>query len=193
MCPNFVQIFLRLTELSSNMERLIAKITASNCLDIDELTSGSGVNSGLSALFQLKGIDRLHIDLLFAVYVENEQAQARLVGHLLTQTTSELSTAQLKYALPVSVGAVRALVGNEYRSKECYNCKGREIDCDVCDNTRTVAVKPKPWLLCDIPRSTWYHKSNAIVREMYERNVNELFKLDAELRHQVKSSHILSV
>ncbi|MBO9492086.1 hypothetical protein J7384_17120 [Endozoicomonas sp. G2_1] len=169
------------------MEKLLTKL-ATGSAKLEATGSSTSTKASLDKVLNIKGISITHNNYLYAIYLDDRIATIKLKGHLLIVSNDWLEQHDDKQRLKLINGAIEALKTNAYQSVDCYKCNGSgrvnesESDCDRCKGIGSVAKKPKAYQLCGFHRSYWYRKDNTQLREVFDRLVNKLFKLDNEVR-----------
>lgn len=170
------------------MEKLIKKISAGH--SNEQFFGSNGLNkSGLDVLYELKGIEPLLIDYLFAIYIGNNNAKARMLATLLIKAIDMIDESKSHYGLKIASGALECVINNEYRAVDCYKCNATGIykgeQCPKCNGIGKTSRKPKEYQLCNINRNTWWKKEHRDLRLTFDELVNYLFSLDGELRSAI--------
>lgn len=169
------------------MERLLSKLAAGTA-NLGEITGSSSNSKGLDKILALKGLQRVHMNYIYGVYLGETLQLMKLKGYLALKFS--LSPA---FASKIISGAVQAIASNSYRLAECYKCGGtglsKETKCLRCSGLGQTSKKPKEYQLCSIGRSAWYKKENQQIREQYIMLVDHLLQLDSELRSAIAKNN----
>lgn len=139
--------------------------------------SVGGKPKGLSKITELAHLSRIHTSFLFAIFLNEHISKITLKAHLVARYKQ--GNKDDEKLLKIVCGAITALQKNEYRFVICYKCGG--AGCDKCDQTGKRRRKVKEYELCNMPKSTWYSKTNASVREIFNEMVDYLLFLQAEI------------
>lgn len=162
------------------MEQLINQLA---CKSVDLLATGGGSNDnlGIGNVADLGlGLSGFQLNFLYAVYLDDEQARFILFDHLLNIATEQFSADTNRFKVQLCIGAINAMQRNIYRSVVCYKCGGD--GCVRCDGIGMKPMVKREYELCGISRNIWAKKQHKNLRLSFDILVNELLRIDADIR-----------
>lgn len=154
-------------------------------------TFGVGkIPTGLDKLSALKGLGRIQIHFLYAMFLDERASLIALRAYLSAVPELQLPSDLKHHQLKIINGAIKAMHSNGYREVMCYKCKGK--GCERCGHTGKTAKKPKEYQLCNFERTAWYNKKNSAVREMYLTIVDHLYQIQSDVARAIRKNKQLT-